>query len=518
MYRAILFPLPDGTGPPEPRLKQGGRNRTGPGGDGRFHILLMTAAQGQGASRPGSGAEGAPVRMQPVPSGRLPEPALLASGGEVALSRAGRGAGAEPNPDETGQPEGASELETPLMLAAGGAWALVTLLSTESRAGGAPADGHPGGRSPALRGALPLEGKPAAEQALEAFTRKAAQVLQYRMSQQGVTTEHPGAGETPIDRPGAEPRATFGDVIRLLARHPSNHEEGRANGLGGQIRELAGQQPDQAGRAAGTDGRTQPVRPRRGSGLPVLRVMPVETAGASSKPSAGIAQGAGGPVVPSEAGTQATGVGQDGSALRPEQADKALLEADRPVQAGEAPHAQGVETVVRHHPATVEAGASQEPQRPVRPEHLLTQVARYVRVMVEGDRSEAQFSLHPRHLGTIAVKLVVEEGAIQAQLLARDHAVKAVLDAHLDQLKVRLADQGLQVEQVHVTVGGDNGFGQPHSHHGEHRQMGHGWHGPGGQGHPSGTGTGSAPQGEDQTESRSGWRHAGRGRWLDSLA
>ncbi|HWI51253.1 MAG TPA: flagellar hook-length control protein FliK, partial [Symbiobacteriaceae bacterium] len=60
---------------------------------------------------------------------------------------------------------------------------------------------------------------------------------------------------------------------------------------------------------------------------------------------------------------------------------------------------------------------------------------------------------------------------LRANLVAQDAAVKAALEANLDQLKSRLSDQGFQVEQVHVTVGGDGGFGQPqHSRQGEQRQ------------------------------------------------
>lgn len=124
-----------------------------------------------------------------------------------------------------------------------------------------------------------------------------------------------------------------------------------------------------------------------------------------------------------------------------------------------------------HRPSgAVAAEATQEaPKQPVEPEQVLRQVTRFIKVMVDTKQSEVRLNLHPEHLGHIAVKLVVGDGAIRANLVAQDMAVKAALEANLDQLKSRLSDQGFQVEQVHVTVGSDSGLPQ-HSRQGEQRQ------------------------------------------------
>jgi flagellar hook-length control protein FliK len=125
--------------------------------------------------------------------------------------------------------------------------------------------------------------------------------------------------------------------------------------------------------------------------------------------------------------------------------------------------------VSRQHAAAAADGPQESPRQPVEPEQVVRQVTRFIKVMVDSKQSEVRLNLHPEHLGHIAVKLVVGDGAIRANLVAQDMAVKAALEANLDQLKTRLSEQGFQVEQVHVTVGSDGGLPQ-HSRQGEQRQ------------------------------------------------
>jgi flagellar hook-length control protein FliK len=106
-----------------------------------------------------------------------------------------------------------------------------------------------------------------------------------------------------------------------------------------------------------------------------------------------------------------------------------------------------------------------EPARPVPAEPVVRQVSRFIKVMVDSQRSEVRLNLHPEQLGSVAVKLVLEGAQVKASLTAQDAAVKQVLEANLDQLRTRLADQGLHVTEVHVAVGDDGGFGQPQQSH-----------------------------------------------------
>lgn len=98
------------------------------------------------------------------------------------------------------------------------------------------------------------------------------------------------------------------------------------------------------------------------------------------------------------------------------------------------------------------------PLRPVEPEPVIRQVAQFARVILREGRSEAKLQLYPEHLGQIQIRLVVANGVVKANLQVTDQAVKAALDANLEQFKARMADQGLQVEQVQVSVGAENQF------------------------------------------------------------
>ncbi|HWI62230.1 MAG TPA: flagellar hook-length control protein FliK [Symbiobacteriaceae bacterium] len=150
----------------------------------------------------------------------------------------------------------------------------------------------------------------------------------------------------------------------------------------------------------------------------------------------------------------------------PKVEEPAKSEAEIPVTAA------GRDTQVRLQ-ETPAAEAAPAPRQPVEPEQVIRQVSRFVKVMVDSKQSEVRLTLHPEHLGQIAVKLTVGEGALRAQLVAQDVAVKAALEANLDQLKTRLSDQGFQVEQVHVTVGGDSHSQNPRQ--GEQRQPQQPW-------------------------------------------
>jgi hypothetical protein len=92
----------------------------------------------------------------------------------------------------------------------------------------------------------------------------------------------------------------------------------------------------------------------------------------------------------------------------------------------------------------------------VDPEAVLRQVGRYLKVTLDGKHSEIRFQLHPDELGTVDVKVILHDGLVRAELTAQNSAVKAVLDSNLEQLRSRLSDQGLSVDQLNVTVGSDN--------------------------------------------------------------
>lgn len=121
----------------------------------------------------------------------------------------------------------------------------------------------------------------------------------------------------------------------------------------------------------------------------------------------------------------------------------------------------GLESAAKDSPSPTGAGRFDAPD----PDQVMKQVSRSVQVMLEGRRSEVKLQLHPEHLGSLTVKLIVEEGVVQANISARDPQVRQVLQANLDQLRTRFAEQGFKIDQVHVSVGGDTQFDQSQQSH-----------------------------------------------------
>lgn len=125
------------------------------------------------------------------------------------------------------------------------------------------------------------------------------------------------------------------------------------------------------------------------------------------------------------------------------------------------------------------------PARPAEPEQVLRQVTRFVKVALDGKRSEVRLMLSPEHLGPVAVRLTLSEGAVRASLTAQNPQVREVLEANIQDLRLRMADHGFKVEQVQVTVGGDSGFaqfqqspqGDQHRHAPSPTPSGHRWQG-----------------------------------------
>lgn len=124
--------------------------------------------------------------------------------------------------------------------------------------------------------------------------------------------------------------------------------------------------------------------------------------------------------------------------------------------------------------------------------------------------------LHPENLGPVTVRLMVNDGIVRATLAAQDASVKNVLQTNLDQLRTRLAEQGLRVEQIQVTVGGDTAFGQSYQpDHGQGRNQSGATPQP--RWRQAQTNANGAAQPEPRTFDRI-WRPRGTGMRIDSLA
>ncbi|AJF07594.1 flagellar hook-length control protein FliK [Geoalkalibacter subterraneus] len=97
---------------------------------------------------------------------------------------------------------------------------------------------------------------------------------------------------------------------------------------------------------------------------------------------------------------------------------------------------------------------------------LLDQVARSINLQANGDRSQMTLRLHPEELGELRLELVMEKGGIKAHIHAQTAQVQEVLERHMPRLREAFAQQGLQLDDVEVSLdsrqsgGRDTLFGQ----------------------------------------------------------
>jgi flagellar hook-length control protein FliK len=138
-----------------------------------------------------------------------------------------------------------------------------------------------------------------------------------------------------------------------------------------------------------------------------------------------------------------------------EQQAQALVkpEAASGREAGKAEAVAALSTMAVTEPEAA-AGPEAAPEGPGRAaEPVVRQVVNFARVILREGQSEARLQLHPEHLGQVQIKLIVAEGVVKAHLTVTEQSVKAALDANLDQFRLRMAEQGLQVQQIQVSVG-----------------------------------------------------------------
>jgi flagellar hook-length control protein FliK len=90
---------------------------------------------------------------------------------------------------------------------------------------------------------------------------------------------------------------------------------------------------------------------------------------------------------------------------------------------------------------------------------VLAQVAEgLARMDAARDRGTLVLRLHPAHLGELRVAVSVSDGAVRATITTQNAGVRAALESDIGQLRQALADAGLSVDSLQVSV--DSGAAQ----------------------------------------------------------
>lgn len=89
---------------------------------------------------------------------------------------------------------------------------------------------------------------------------------------------------------------------------------------------------------------------------------------------------------------------------------------------------------------------------------VFDQIVTGMKVEVSEGTSKMMLQLEPEHLGKIALDLQTKNGVLTGQFIAETEAVKEIIEANLSQLKTQLANQGIEVSEIEITVGSSDSY------------------------------------------------------------
>lgn len=102
---------------------------------------------------------------------------------------------------------------------------------------------------------------------------------------------------------------------------------------------------------------------------------------------------------------------------------------------------------------------SHESVLPVRAQDVISQIVNGAKVSIDMGASKysADIKLKPDYLGNISLKIEIDKGVMIAKFEVQNYQVKQIIESNLVQLRDALQSQGINVQNINVTV--DTGMG-----------------------------------------------------------
>lgn len=92
---------------------------------------------------------------------------------------------------------------------------------------------------------------------------------------------------------------------------------------------------------------------------------------------------------------------------------------------------------------------------------VVNQMIEKMKVLKEGDQSSLQVQLKPEELGEISVQLKMKDGKMMGEILVENLTTKGAIEGQLQNLKQRLSDQSISLNEVNIYLQQeDQGQGQ----------------------------------------------------------
>ena len=83
---------------------------------------------------------------------------------------------------------------------------------------------------------------------------------------------------------------------------------------------------------------------------------------------------------------------------------------------------------------------------------MINKIANEIRLTVDKNKTEMTIKLQPETLGKLTVKISSENGVMNASFFAENDKAKALIERNMMELKASLESQGIQVQNLTVTV------------------------------------------------------------------
>lgn len=109
--------------------------------------------------------------------------------------------------------------------------------------------------------------------------------------------------------------------------------------------------------------------------------------------------------------------------------------------------------------APAKFNATADTSEPVNKDDVFAQIVEKAKVSLNHGNGEMEVNLKPAHLGKLHLKVSVENQLVTAKFVAESQQVKEIIETNLNQLRRNLQDNGIQVDQLMVSVGQHNNEG-----------------------------------------------------------
>ena len=94
-------------------------------------------------------------------------------------------------------------------------------------------------------------------------------------------------------------------------------------------------------------------------------------------------------------------------------------------------------------------------------DRIRTDILTRVRTRTSNEYREIRLQLSPEHLGKVVIKVSQDNGTISAHIQASTQAAKEIIESELNQLRDELTNQGINIEELNVSVESEtSGFQQ----------------------------------------------------------